>query len=175
MYTIKTAKALLNNLADYHSITLQQSPDFGVVIPKEEAEAGRVEKFLESLEDEGFTKKQAVKSNVTSYTYTKNNLVVLVRGATATKYPSITGVDLVLDGKYTPLAEGMQFLAKLLPTQITEGEGDATYMQEVLDDVMVLLYNPIMGQYAGKIPELQKALQTARQAVNKLKIAAGTV
>jgi hypothetical protein len=141
MYTIKAAQALLNDVADENSLTLAQSPDFGMMVPKEEAEAARLDKFLSDLVAQGFVKKQPNKSRPL-VTYTKDNLVVLVREPTGAKYRCITGVDITVDGKYTAMAEGTGFMASIIRS-LNESPKvwNPAQIENHLDKIETLLFN----------------------------------
>lgn len=141
MFTIKSAQALLNDVADKNSITLAQTPDFGVVVPREEAEAGRLDKFLSDLVDQGFVKKQPNESRPL-ITYTKDNLVVLVREPIGAKYRCITGVDITVEGKYTPMAEGTGFMASIVQS-MNEAQKvwNPVQVEQHLDKIETLLFD----------------------------------
>jgi hypothetical protein len=147
MYTIKTAQALLTDVADKNSITLAQSPDFGVMVPKEDAEAARLDKFLSDLVAQGFVKNQPNESRPL-VTYTKDNLVVLVREPTGAKYRCITGVDITVDGKYTAMAEGTGFMASIIRSMNESSKvWNPTQVGQHLDKIETLLFNTTLNSW----------------------------
>lgn len=171
MFTIKSAQALLNDVADKNSITLAQAPDFGVVVPREEAEAGRLDKFLSDLVAQGFVKKQPSESRPL-ITYSKDNLIVLVREPIGAKYRCITGVDITVDGKYTPMAEGTGFMASIVQSMNEATKAwTSVQVEQHLDKIDILLDSPALMNWCSdngnqiKLKKVRTAFGELRTAV----------